>query len=1448
MAYDPIRWGYQDSSGRQREADGSRLINLFPIETPDPAADKVPADLWNTPGAKTWKASPLTGNIQLERRLSLGFDLAPQNDVPRGQWGNGATLWVANAGATKALFAYDIASRAYTAARDIPLGGDALPTGVTGRGTTIWVAFENFAGLHAYDTVTRALNPALNIQTTQTDIVGLWIDAAGVMWALGKNGQARPYNIPPSTDDLPAPFSLLSGGINRVPSGATRLADGEVAIIDEATRDIFGTQSRAGGRNEAGDFDFRKAYPDIGSGFGFVNDSTVAWRVAASQIYAMHVGQRAAFEDRNITLPDGTVASYLYGEGDSLWVLLKPTDGSAPYIAQYNGQTGRISPTFLYPGPDVSDPQGLFSRGEYAWIADRAVNKLLRFRFGTTGVPDPDKNITVPPERDSPRGIWAEADTAFILDMLDAEVYGYDREDGTPDEKADFPVSGTPNAIGVSATSQYFFLLTATTIDTYQRAGGNKLPLLTITLDPLNADPRGIFTTESHAYVLDATARKIMAYLWTAGGRFGQRNSALDKTPAQLYAGLDEPVGLTGIQTGGRTRVWVLGEDGSGIRELEQAQDGVLTARGAGAANIPAGNIRDDEDANDLAVYDNGGTLRLLWANDADNAIYASDMTAGGAWGAPRQLIQQASNPHAVAVDDTYIYTTDDGRSLVRYAQSDLAKDPNWSISLSDHNISRRIRGLFVYQGRIWFVAHNTTTVYCFDIATKQPLNDFRIFSSVTRPRSLWGDGRYMYLVDERESTTRGGIQGYWMGSSVRDPDRDIPLHADNDEPYGLFGSATTLYVGNRGMRRESFAYSIARHEYIEGGGFPLYAENSRPIAGWGTASGAYILDENRTAYWYGSRIVGLVRDAPGDIPLHRNNGSVAGIWGDTEGNIFAANSSPGGIFAYDTDTKENLPALEFPLPQELIDNLPSGVWGDAQNLWIGAELNAKVYGFLRKPGADRDVLCPLTQRNASPYGIWSSADFHYVNDVETRRMFVYDEDTCRLALSDDTEQFMSNATWLAMIAIHSPVNGDHLFGVAQDVYFHFNPGAPFNDSGISHTGKFTDYEEEQINTPVKLATDNRYIFIITPVSVKIYDILTRKLVEEAEAGEEEEDGATLPRATNVSAILRDEDWVSAAWSDGYFLIGTRSGEVFHSNHQSLRFDQLDFSRTEAYPDSLISIEVYNRQLILFGSESIEQWYNSGDATAVFKRNLSLTVNIGAAAQAAISVDIEGIFFLATNGIVYQFIGRMVRVSSLSVEESAKQSDLSKATSYVYTEDGQRFYVLTLDIGGEKKTWAMHIETRLWHERTINDVRAIATFQGKIIASRTGGLDEMSVDFGADHDRIIRRQAVLPALQAGHMRQTVHAIEVDIPYRDGGAATDKVALDWSYNGGKTFFPPQAIEQLLPAQAPDDDEEVPRLRWNRLGGGDRVRHFRLTIDALRRVNILGAYMEHEGGAT
>ena len=1467
MAYQPIIWGYQDSSGRQSESDGGRLINLFPVEAPSPETAKIPATLYGTPGAATWKNVPISGDVMVDRALTLGFDLDPGNTMPRGAWSDGRTIWVGNGddaprsvfygyvfstgviNVTQSFFSNNLAGQHII---DIT-GWEGMIDDPDNPGTDIqakilWAAYTNNAWILAYnllDTSTMGARPRVTAWDIRrpagsSPIVAIWVEG-DVLWVMDSTELVTPNQIPGTTGGtLPDPFRFPSQGLIRTPRGGASLADGEVAIVDEGVRELYGTQVGVGGRDTASDFDFKSVYSGISAAHGFHHDGDIAWRIDTDlqRMYALRASDKRGIDDRQLALPSDGDSSYSTSYRNAQFVVHKV--GSTTQIRTFHRDTGAEG-VALNPGA-VGNAQGVFVNGDGLWLADRATSKILAYRFSSVGAHDPARNFTLPGTRGDPAGIWQSGDSVYVGDSADGVIGAYFAADGSQDTIKDFSVPNADQGFShISGDARHFFVLRGDNIVPYLQDGMSRSNLNAINLDAANANPRGLHTNSTHAFVLDGTARKIFAYRWSTQ-RFGVRNTALDIDTENIVSGLSEPNGIGGA--GGR--IWISGESPHGkLYEVQQASNGALSRKTSNVADSPD----FPRQIIDFTVYQSGGTTYALIADD--RSIYRSTLS-GNSWSPWTVFSNAVREPRSIATDGTYAYAESDiaGSSdtkIVRFPLSNPGSLDSWELLLpSGYNHGS---SLFIYQGIMWVADNRNKEVTAFDIATRQQQSDLSVNHPATRPQGIWGDGTYLYTAENNRSGNDGMIFGFRMSGGVRDPGRDINLTAAASNPYGLWGNATTFYVGNRGSAPMMVAYHATQKIEVSSKSFPLATGNTEPLALAGDNDGIYCVDEDLTVYWYGLRGQGIVRNAAGDITLHADNGEVAGIWLAESGSekvMFAVNSRPGGIFAYNAEgSKERIERLTFELDQENIDNIPTGLFGNATHLWVGAELNGYVYAYLRGSGNARGQICAFIGANASPRGVWASADNYYIPDEATRHLYIYDQDTCQLALSGQTQAETSSAVWLGLIAIESPINGNHLFGVAQDHYFHYCPGPPHNDGEtITVTGQFTTYAEEQLQGPTKLATDNRYVFIVTPISIKIYDLVERALLvlDNADADADPDadpDAATvaLPRASNLSDILRDEEWVSTAWVDGYFILGTRAGEVFHSNLRSLEFSQLDFARTEAYPDELVSIEVYNRQLVLFGSQSIEQWYNRGDLTTVFRRNFSLAANVGAASASSIAVDIYGIYFLGTNGIVYLYQGTSAlrRMSTSAIEEPIRKSDVSKASAYIYTEEGQRFYVLTLDTGGTKRVFALHLDTQLWHERTISDIVAFAEFEGVRIASRADGLHEMSVNTGSDGGTAVVRSATLPATQAARHRYNVSALEIEVPFRAGGAAGDTVELDWSFDGGKT-------RAVSPLSYNLGSSTSTRFKWLRLGGGSRTRNFRLTTRATRPINILGAYID------
>jgi hypothetical protein len=149
--------------------------------------------------------------------------------------------------------------------------------------------------------------------------------------------------------------------------------------------------------------------------------------------------------------------------------------------------------------------------------------------------------------------------------------------------------------------------------------------------------------------------------------------------------------------------------------------------------------------------------------------------------------------------------------------------------------------------------------------------------------------------------------------------------------------------------------------------------------------------------------------------------------------------------------------------------------------------------------------------------------------------------------------------------------------------------------------------------------------------------------------------------------------------------------------------DPLDFASAEGAPDQLISVNVDHREAWLFGTGTIEVWYNAGTADFPLQRIQGAFNELGCAAVYSVAKLDNTLFWLGSDargsGVVYRAVGyRGERISTHAVEFAIQNySVISDAVAYSYQQEGHKFYVLTFPTAGA--TWVFDTSTGAWHER-----------------------------------------------------------------------------------------------------------------------------------------------------
>jgi hypothetical protein len=270
---------------------------------------------------------------------------------------------------------------------------------------------------------------------------------------------------------------------------------------------------------------------------------------------------------------------------------------------------------------------------------------------------------------------------------------------------------------------------------------------------------------------------------------------------------------------------------------------------------------------------------------------------------------------------------------------------------------------------------------------------------------------------------------------------------------------------------------------------------------------------------------------------------------------------------------------------------------------------------------------------------------------------------------------------------------------------------------------------------------------------------------------------------TNVFQQITDPDFpgaVTVSYLDGYFTFNEPNSQKIWvtSLLDGLAIDPLDFASAEGSPDGLVAVIVNNREAWLFGTNSIEVWYDAGTPDFPLARIQGASNEIGCAAAFSVAKLDNSIFWLGQDargrGIVYRNNGYTgVRASNHSIEWQIQQyGDISNAIAYTYQQDGHSFYVLTFPT--VQKTWVYDVSTQSWHERAgwsngefiRYRPNCQVAYNNEVILGdyESGNLYAYDLDVYADNGQIqkwLRSWRPIPSGQNNLKRTAQHSLQLD---------------------------------------------------------------------------------------
>lgn len=362
-------------------------------------------------------------------------------------------------------------------------------------------------------------------------------------------------------------------------------------------------------------------------------------------------------------------------------------------------------------------------------------------------------------------------------------------------------------------------------------------------------------------------------------------------------------------------------------------------------------------------------------------------------------------------------------------------------------------------------------------------------------------------------------------------------------------------------------------------------------------------------------------------------------------------------------------------------------------------------------------------------------------------------------------------------------------------------------------------------------------------------------------------DGFIYNSQTNTYQQITDIDFpgaVTVGYLDGYFVFNEPNSQRVWVTAllEGTSVDALDFASAEGSPDQLVSLIIDHREAWLFGTNSVEVWYDAGTPDFPLARIQGAYNEIGCAAPYSVAKLDNGVFWLGSDargrGIVYRANGYTgERVSTHAVEWQIQDyGTLDDAIGYTYQQDGHAFYVLIFPSAGA--TWVYDVATKAWHERagfsdgafTRHRSNCQMSFANEIVVGdyQNGNLYAFDLNDYTDNGGIQKWLRSWRALATGQNdldRSAHHQLQLNcqmgVGLTTGQGSDPQAMLRWSDDGGHTWSNEHWASMGKVGQT------GLRCQWQRLGMTQKLRDrvYEVSGTDAVKIYIMGADLRASG---
>jgi hypothetical protein len=328
---------------------------------------------------------------------------------------------------------------------------------------------------------------------------------------------------------------------------------------------------------------------------------------------------------------------------------------------------------------------------------------------------------------------------------------------------------------------------------------------------------------------------------------------------------------------------------------------------------------------------------------------------------------------------------------------------------------------------------------------------------------------------------------------------------------------------------------------------------------------------------------------------------------------------------------------------------------------------------------------------------------------------------------------------------------------------------------------------------------------------------------------------------------------IDITYQDSYGILGFAGGQFQLTDLSDFKtLDALDFATAESNPDGLVRVIADHGEVILFGSNTVEFWGNSGGQDFPYTNQRGSSLEFGLAAPRSLvkyNDSLAGLFKNEMGQVqVMMMAGHAIKpISTPEIDYLINSySAVADATFYSYMLAGHPMLQANFPSAG--KSWLYDHLTGLWSPlesgldgmRHRGEMRVDYLNKPRIADYENGNIYTISADAYTDNGTAIKRQIVGRHISK-QGRMSVSRLELNMETGSGlasGQGSDPQAMLRVSKDGHTWGNElwRSIGRI--------GEYCARVFWNRLGSSMKGFWFEITITDPVKVVFTDAFLDAE----